>query len=90
MSTLEPHPDVAAQRLGETTVLVHTQTNRVYELNQTGARFWELLCEGCDRSEIQRRLLQEFDVTRAQLDKEIEDISTLLTTERLLIERPAE
>ncbi len=90
MAVLGPHPDVAAQRLGQTTVLVHMKTNRVYELNQTGARFWELLCEGCDRSEIQRRLSLEFTVTKAQLDKEIEDISTLLTTERLLIEQQAE
>ena len=90
MSALEPHPDVAAQRLDQTTVLVHTQTNRVYELNETGTRFWELLCEGCDRSEIQRRLLLEFDVPKAQLDKEIEDISNLLTAERLLIEQQTE
>ena len=58
MPALEPHPDAAAQRLGQTTVLVHMRTKRVYDLNQTRARFWELLCEGCNRSEIQRRVLQ--------------------------------
>ena len=37
MPALEPHPDAAAQRLGQATVLVHMRTKRVYDLNQTRA-----------------------------------------------------
>lgn len=88
--TLEPHPQVTFQNLGSTTVLVHLETNRVYELNRTGARCWELLCEGCDQSEIKRRLFEEFDAAEVQLDDEIDQILKSLTSEKLLVKRHAE
>jgi hypothetical protein len=52
VANLRPHPDVVAQRLGEEVALVNLQTNRIFELNRTGACLWDLLCKGCDRSEI--------------------------------------
>ncbi len=59
-------------------------TNRVYELNQTGARFWELLCAGYDQTEIRRLMFQEFDVAEAELVAEIEAILASLRNESLI------
>jgi len=80
----QPSRDVVANRLGDTTVVIHVTTNRIHELNRTGSRLWEMLCEGYDRAEIQRRMLQEFDVPEAQLASEIERLLAALQAERLV------
>lgn len=72
--TLTPAADVAARRLGDEIVLVNLRTNLIYELNPTGARVWELLVEGCDRPEIERRLLADFDVAEETLRAEIDEL----------------
>jgi hypothetical protein len=83
-SRFRPTPDVVYDRIGEEAVLIHMGTNRIYELNRTGMRFWELLCDGYDRAEIQRLMLQEFDVAEAALPVEIEAMLTSLENEGLI------
>jgi Coenzyme PQQ synthesis protein D (PqqD) len=70
--------DVVARRLGDEIVLVHLQTNRIYLLNRTGARFWELLAEGDTRQTIEQRLLDEFEVDLADVAAEIDRLLTVL------------
>jgi hypothetical protein len=70
--------DVAARRLGDEIVLVNLRTNLIFELNRTGARLWELLADGCDRLEIERRMMEEFDVGRDALRGEIDGILSSL------------
>lgn len=53
-------------------VLVHLQTNRIFRLNRTGARFWELLLAGQDRQTIEQQLLDEFDVDAGRVNAEID------------------
>ena len=76
--------DVVYNRVGDQGVLVHMRTNQIYELNRTGARFWELLDAGHDLAEIQLRMLQEFDVAEADLAAEIEAQLALLKSEDLV------
>lgn len=64
------HADVAFRRVGEEVVLVNLVTNEIFALNETGARFWELLAEGHTRAEIVATLAVEFDVGEAQVDAE--------------------
>jgi len=75
---LNPAKDVVARRLGDEIVLVNLRTNLIFELNRTGARFWELLADGCDRREIERRMRDEFDVDRDTLRREIDGIASSL------------
>lgn len=77
-------PDALATRVGEEIVLVHTRTDQIYVLNRTGARVWELLCAECDRGEIERRLVEEFEVSRAELAGEVEDLIASLTRGHLI------
>jgi len=78
-------PDVVAKRVGDAVALVQLRTNRIYTLNRTGARVWELVADGCGRDEIEQRLLEEFDVAEVQLHDEIEEaIATLLENELIL------
>ena len=70
--SMRPSTDVVYQRVGEELVLVHLKTNQIYALNETGARFWELVCEGRSRPEIESQMLEEFDVEPAALAGEID------------------
>ena len=58
---VRPNPEVVSSRMGDTGVLVHLQTNRIFELNATGVRVWELLAEGRGLDDVERVLQQEFE-----------------------------
>lgn len=83
---LRPSSEVVHQSLEGEAVLVHLRTNRIYALNATGARLWELLSEGCDRAELERRLLGEFEVGPAQLRRELDELLGSLAAEGLVVE----
>jgi hypothetical protein len=71
-SPLALAPGVVAERVGSGYVLVHLETNRIYELQGTGARILELLRVGRTRGEIERALLDEFDVAADRLAAELD------------------
>ena len=77
--------EVLATRAGDEVVLVDLKTDRIYSLNQTAARAWELLSAACDRAEVERRMLEEFDVAPAELAQAIEGLITSLTEGGLLV-----
>lgn len=60
------------RRMGERTVLVHLGTRRVYSLNDTGSRIWELLAEGLAPDELRHRLLGEFEADERVLAADLE------------------
>jgi hypothetical protein len=67
--------DVVARRLDDEVVLVHLGTNRIYSLNATGGRYWELLEEGLGHEIIVRRMQAEFEVDQTMLEREIASIT---------------
>ena len=81
-SALQPSKDVVSRRLGDATVLVHLPTNRIFELNDTGARIWDLIAEG--RDDVAAVLTAEFPVDRAAADAAVENLVAQLRAERLL------
>ena len=81
---LEPSQDVVGQRLGDEVVLVSLQTNRIFELNRTGARFWELLQSETDRGRIEAQLLEEFAVREEELSAEVDRLIKSLDDEELV------
>jgi hypothetical protein len=83
-TALRLNPDVIAKRLDQGTVLVHISTNRIFELNETGARVWELLGQGLDADRIVRHLIDEFDVDYARATDEVKNLLMLLRSEGIL------
>ena len=81
---LKPAAQVLARRLPGGAVLVHLGTNRIFELNETGAKVWELLSEGLDRSQILQRLIGEFEVEPAQAAADLSSVLDHLEREGLL------
>jgi hypothetical protein len=76
---------VVAEMTGDRLVLIHMQTNKIFELNRTGARVWELLGEGEDEAGIVRRMQEQFDVDDAVLEREVQDILERLSREKLVV-----
>jgi hypothetical protein len=76
--------DVVARKVGDATILVRLQTNRIYELNATGGRIWELLKENRSHSEIVETLVHEFDEEADVIGAAIDDLLGQLRTEGLI------
>ncbi len=83
-SAVRPNPDVISRRVDAGTILIHLRTNRIYELNATGTRIWELLGSGCTAASIRTCLQQEFEVEEAEADRAIDETLGLLMRENLL------
>ena len=81
---LRLNPDVISKRLDNAAVLVDISTNRIFELNETGSRAWELLCQGLDANLIVRRLVDEFDVQPSRASCELDELITQLRAEGIL------
>ena len=69
-----PNPEVVFKRLEDRMVLVHLTTNRIFELNSTGARVWELLQDGITGDALIDRLNAEFEVDSETLRREVETL----------------
>ena len=81
---LGPNPEVIAKRLDQAAVLVHIPTNRIFELNKTGTRVWELLGQGLDPDHIVRQLVQRFEVEPGRAADAVASFLAQLRTEGLL------
>lgn len=75
---------VVSSQLGDAGVLVHLRTNRIFEVNATGLRIWELAGQGRTLGEIEDTLRGEFDVDPARLRTELLDLVSELSREGLL------
>jgi Coenzyme PQQ synthesis protein D (PqqD) len=65
-------PGVVSRRLGDEMVLVNLETNRIFRLNRTGARLWELLEGARSTAELEELMEAEFDVGRDELRAELD------------------
>ena len=80
-----PAPGVVGREMGGAAVLIHLGSNRIFELNPTGARIWSLVCEGHDRGAIAQRLRAEFrGVPIDDLDTTIDALLVTLEREGLI------
>jgi len=79
-----PNPDVVTQRLDDELVVVHLRTNRIFLLNRTAARYWELLDSDLNSAEIEATLMREFDVEASALREEINGFLHTLASEELI------
>jgi 2'-5' RNA ligase len=86
--TLRAQPDVVSQRLGEAGVLIDMRTGRMFELNVTGIRIWELVNSGRSLDEALSQLQQEFAAEPDTLSAEVARLIDELLREGLLRVEP--
>ena len=85
---IRPSAHVVARAVGESAVLVHLQTNRIYELNATGSRIWELVESGASEPEVLQRLSEEFAVSTEVAQRDFKALLADLEREGLLEPAP--
>ena len=76
--------DAVARRLDDDVVVVNLRSNRIFSLNPTGARYWELLESGAARAQIESQLVDEFGVESSELSREIDGLEQKLLEEGLV------
>jgi hypothetical protein len=81
----KPAEGVVFRELDGEAVLVQLDTNRIYSLNETGSMFWGLLADGQDRATIQAQMLEEFDISPDDLEKEIDGLLAELAGAGLVV-----
>jgi hypothetical protein len=59
--------------------------NSLYTLNPVGSVLWEFMTEGHTIAEMVQRVCDEFEVTKAQARKDIENFLDSLLEERLVL-----
>lgn len=84
VTPLRPNPDVIARHLGEGAVLVHLPTNRVFELNHTGVRVWDLISEGVPFDGIVQALAAEFEMDAGGVAADVTELIAWLRDEDLI------
>ncbi len=72
-----------ARHLGDAAVLIRMRTSRIYELNATAARIWDLMKEQGSRSAVVDVLLAEFDVDRPEAERAVDELLAALREEGL-------
>ena len=83
-ATIETSSDVIAQRLGDETILVHLDTNLMFDLNRTASRLWELAQGSLTRRQIEETLLREFAVDACELSREVDQLLLALHDRKLI------
>ena len=79
-----PSRDALATRVGDEIVLVHLKTDKIFVLNRTAARVWELVCADCDVAEIQSRMREEFDVAEGDVTTQVRELLGTLRDDDLV------
>lgn len=70
-SNLNIPAHVLFTEVDQTAVLLNTQTNKYFSLDEVGARFWELLKDKVLLPDIFETLLNEYEVTSTKLEQDI-------------------
>ena len=71
--------------MGDGAVLVHLPSNKIFELNPTGAYVWELIESGIGTlDEIATQVTDTYDVERSEAIREVATLIDQLVREGLL------
>jgi hypothetical protein len=75
---------VMARAVGDETVILDLASGTYFGLDAVGARIWQLMSEGKSLAETCDVMLDEYDVTREALERDVLDLATKLVEQKLL------
>ena len=64
-------PNAVARQVGDETVILHLGSGTYFGLDAVGARFWQLMGEGKSFGEICDVVLDEYEVSREDLERDV-------------------
>jgi hypothetical protein len=65
-------PNAVARQVGDETVILHLGSGTYFGLDAVGARIWELIGKGKSLNEICDAVLDEYDVSREDLERDMD------------------
>ena len=74
MNAIRVSKDVLAQELAGETVILDLASENYFGLNEVGTRVWALIGEGLEPAAVVDALLEEYEVERAVLEKDVDDL----------------
>lgn len=77
-------PQVMARQVGDETVILDLASGSYYGLDAVGARIWQLLGEDKNLAEVCEAMLAEYDVTREEFERDLDDLLTALAGKGLI------
>ena len=77
-------PDVLSQEVSGETVLLDLNSENYFGLNEVGTRIWQLLQEHGDLQKVYDTMLDEYDVDKTQLGKDMEELVAKLVDAGLI------
>jgi hypothetical protein len=75
---------VMARQVGDETVILDLAGGTYYGLDPVGARIWQLMGEGKTLGEICDTMLDEYDVTREALERDVINLADKLLERKLI------
>jgi hypothetical protein len=81
---IEIAPDVLFQEVGGETVLLDLESEQYFGLDAVGTRIWALIGEGLSVGGMIDTLLQEYEVERATLESDVEELLVRLSEAGLI------
>jgi hypothetical protein len=83
--------EVVKREIGNDTILVPIrktaeELDSIYTVNDLAVRIWDLMDGKKTVAEIKQTILNEYDVTLEELDRDVEDFISKLLSERLIEE----
>jgi hypothetical protein len=72
--TVKPAANVIVRAVGEEMVLLDMTRGTYYGLDPIGARIWEMIANGSSLALVVERLLDEYEVTRDELEGDVEKL----------------
>ena len=77
-------PQVMARTVGDETVILDLASGTYFGLDPVGARIWELMEEGKTLSEVCGQMLEEYEVSRDDLERDVLRLAQELTDQGLV------
>lgn len=82
---MRPANGVIFKSVGDELVLLDVERGIYYGLDPVGARMWQLLAEGSSIESIVDAILGEYDVSREELQRDVERLTSELRDRGLLV-----
>jgi hypothetical protein len=76
--------EVIARQVGEETVILDLVKGAYFGLDPVGARMWQLLAEGRTLAEVCDVIENEYEVARAEIERDVVDLADKLAREGLV------
>jgi len=77
-------PQVMARQVGDETVILDLASGTYFGLDPVGARIWALLGEGKTLAQVCDVMLEEFEVTRADIERDVLELAGRLQEQQLI------